>query len=316
MSISDQLCALDPRIGLGTNVFGWTADRVESHRILDALVDAGSGPVLIDTADVYTAPDWEGPGDDDRSAEGVLGSWLATRSPEQRDNLVIATKVGGGTRTPGLSAANIRRGAEESLRILHTDHIDLFYAHRDDPTVPLEESVRAFDALIDDGLARGIGVSTFSPERMREWIRVADEIGARRPVAVMARYNLLDRTGFETGYRPVIEEFGLHGFPYFVLASGLLSGRFASAEDVSGSARAAMTASFVDDRAFEIVGRLRHLADGAGVAPAALAAAWAARQPGVTAPIVGARTAEQLQTSLNGWDSVAAEVFDELTAGS
>ncbi|MGM7671139.1 aldo/keto reductase [Microbacterium sp. A93] len=316
MDIREQLGRLDPRIGLGTNVFGWTADRVESHRILDALVDAGGGPTLVDTADVYVAPDWAGPGDDEHSAEGVLGSWLATRSSAQRDNLVIVTKVGGGTRTPGLSAANIRRGAEESLRILHTDHLDLFYAHKDDPSVPLEESVRAFDALIDDGLVRGIGLSTFSPERMREWIRVADEVGARRPVAVMARYSLLDRTAFEMGYLPIIEEFGMHGFPYFVLASGLLSGRFASAEDVSRSARAAMTASFVDDRAFEIVGRLRHLAQEAGVAPAALATAWVARQPGVCAPIVGARTAEQLQASLNGWDAVAAEAFAELTACS
>ncbi|MGL3150200.1 aldo/keto reductase [Microbacterium sp. A196] len=311
--ISRQLRSLEPRIALGTNAFGWTASTDESAAVLDELLNRSTSPILLDTADVYTAP---GSSDEVlRTSEGVIGAWLSSR-PGVRERTLIASKVGGGSGRGLLSADAIRRGAEGSLGRLNTDHLDVFYAHKDDPTVPLEETVTAFDALVSEGLIRGVGLSTYTPERMREWIELADRIGARRPVAVMQRYNLISRRSFERDYLPIIAEFSLAGFAYFVLASGLLTGKFSSQDEVTASARAKMTAVFTKDEAFTFVEILRDIARQVGRSPAAVATAWMTGREGVTAPVVGARTPQQLSQILDELAPLPSETAAALTEAS
>ncbi|MGY1551321.1 aldo/keto reductase [Microbacterium sp. A588] len=311
--LTAQLRALDPRIALGTNAFGWTASTSEAAAVLDELLSRSDAPILLDTADVYTRP---GAGDDVlETSEGVIGAWLRA-NPDARKCTLLATKVGGGPGGGRLSATGIRRGAEASLQRLGTDRIDVFYAHKDDPDVPLVETVGAFDELIDAGLIRGVGLSTYSTERMREWIKVADTIGARRPVAIMQRYNLISRRGFEQNYRPLIQEFDLAGFVYFVLASGLLTGKFTSAEQIESSARSKMTALFTGNEAFEFVDVLRKTANELGLSPAAVATAWVLGREGVTAPVVGVRSVDQLRQVLDEFAPLPAETAATLTAAS
>jgi len=214
---------------LGANVFGWTADRDESFRILDAF-HAGGGD-FIDTADSYSA--WV-PGNTGGDSERIIGEWLAARHPK---NVVVATKVSQHPDFRGLSAQNIRAAAEASLKRLGVDTIDLYYAHYDDETVPLEETVAAFGDLVTDGLVRYTAVSNYSAERIREWIGYATAAGSAQPVAVQPHYNLVHRNAVEETIVPVAEEFGLGLVPYYSLASGFLTGKYRSADvpDAAGT---------------------------------------------------------------------------------
>jgi len=187
-------------LSFGGNVFGWTADRDTSFAVLDAFV-AGGGD-FVDSADVYSA--WA-PGNSGGESETIIGEWLASRRP---DGVVVATKVSKHPDFPGLSASNVRAGAEASLRRLGVEAIDLYYAHAEDPDTPLEETVAAFGALVADGLIRYPAISNFSAENTREWVRIARELGVAEPVAVQPRYNLVDRT-IERDLVPVADELGL-----------------------------------------------------------------------------------------------------------
>ena len=171
---------------LGGNVFGWTADEAQSFAVLDAYVAAGGN--FIDTADVYSS--WAD-GHSGGESEAVIGRWMAARG--NRDQLIIATKVAKLASRPGLSAANIAAAAEDSLARLGTDRIDLYYAHQDDPDVPLEESLGAFDALVRDGKVRHVAASNFGPERLAEALAVAEREGLARYVALQPEYNLVAR---------------------------------------------------------------------------------------------------------------------------
>ncbi len=183
-------------VALGTNTFGWTADRDESFEILDAFV-AGGGS-LIDTADGYSA--WA-PGNVGGESETIIGEWIASRGG--REQLVVATKVSSHPEFQGLGAANIAAAARESLRRLQTDHIDLYFAHYDDPDTPLEETVTAFAALVDRGAVRYVGLSNYTAERIAEWIETAQRLGVAAPVALEPHYNLLHREPFESELRPL-----------------------------------------------------------------------------------------------------------------
>lgn len=278
---------------LGSNNFGWTTGAREAARVLDLYSEPDR--VLVDTADVYRAPGGIG----GPRSEEVIGEWRRQR-PAARDRVLIATKVGADPGAPGLSAANIHSAARASLARLGAERIDVYYAHKDDPTVALEESVQAFDQLVDEGLIGGVGLSTFSPARMEEWVLTADRIGARRPVSAMIRYNLVSRRAFEQDYLPVLTRYGLGGFAYFALASGLLTGKFARPDATAGTERSAMTSLFADDATFEFLPTLRRAALELDTTPAAVAVRWLAGRDGVTAPVLGARTAEQLQETLGG----------------
>lgn len=280
-------------LSLGGNVFGWTADRDASFAVLDAFV-AGGGD-FIDTADVYSA--WV-EGNHGGESETIIGEWLASRRPE---GLVVATKVSQHPQFRGLSAANVRRAAEASLDRLGVDAIDLYYAHFDDESVPLEETVAAFGQLVTDGLVRNIAVSNYSADRIREWIRIARSTGVALPVAVQPHYNLVHRNEVEETIVPVATEFGLSVIPYYALASGFLTGKYRSTDATGQSSpRASGAAKYATEHGLRIIDALEEIGDGHGASITATALAWLRAQPTVAAPIASARTAEQVSDLLTG----------------
>jgi len=280
-------------LSLGGNVFGWTADRDTSFAVLDAFV-AGGGD-FIDTADAYSA--WV-PGNSGGESETIIGAWLASRRPQ---GVVVATKVSQHPQFPGLSASNIRRAAEASLGRLGVDAIDLYYAHFDDETVPLEETVGAFGQLVTDGLVRNIAVSNYSADRIRAWMEIARATGVAAPVAVQPHYNLVHRNEVEETIVPVATEFGLGLVPYYALASGFLTGKYRSVDEAGHtSPRAAGAAKYATEHGLRIIDALEEIGDAHGASIAATALAWLRAQPAVVAPIASARTPEQVPDLLAG----------------
>ncbi len=217
-----------PPLMFGGNVLGWTADEATSFRLLDALLAAGFN--AIDTADVYSA--WV-PGHQGGEFETVIGNWLRRRGG--RGEVVIATKVGMamGSGGKGLSRAWIMQAAEDSLRRLQTDTIDLYQAHRDDETVPLDETLRAFADLIQQGKVRAIGASNYTAPRLREALRTSERLGVPRYETLQPHYNLVERAQFEGELEEVCRAEGLGVINYFALASGFLTGKYRSDADLS-----------------------------------------------------------------------------------
>jgi aryl-alcohol dehydrogenase-like predicted oxidoreductase len=274
-------------LALGGNVFGWTADRDASFAILDAFTEGGGD--FIDTADGYSA--WV-PGNSGGESETIIGEWLASRTPR---DVVIATKVSTHPDFRGLSAKNVRAAAEASLKRLGVDTIDLYYAHFDDESVPLEETVAAFGQLVTDGLVRHTAVSNYSADRIRSWISIAQDAGTALPVAVQPHYNLVHRNDVEESILPVAEEFGLGLVPYYALASGFLTGKYRS-EDTSAvaSARAGGAAKYATAHGLRIIDELERIGTAHGASIASVALAWLRSQPTVVAPIASASRVEQV----------------------
>ncbi len=280
-------------LSLGGNVFGWTADRDTSFAVLDAFVDGGGD--FIDTADAYSA--WV-PGNSGGESETIIGEWLASRKPV---GVTVATKVSQHPDFRGLSASNVRKAAEASLARLGVDTIDLYYAHFDDETVPLEETVGAFGQLVADGLVRHVAVSNYTAERIREWVEIARRTGAALPVAIQPHYNLVHRNEVEETIIPVAEEFGLGLVPYYSLASGFLTGKYRSVDtEGQSSPRAAGAAKYATDAGLRIIDALEEIGDAHGASIAATSLAWLRAQPTVVAPIASARTVEQVPDLLAG----------------
>ncbi|GAA2204867.1 aldo/keto reductase [Nonomuraea monospora] len=272
-------------ISLGTNVFGWTADKETSFAILDAYVEGGGN--FLDTADVY--PYWA---TGESTSEMIIGEWLAAR--RNRDSIVLATKVGMLEGVAGLAPATIKTAVEDSLRRLRTDYIDLYWAHVDDHDTPLVESLAAFDALVREGKVRHVGASNYSAPRLAEALKLSDAEGLARYVALQQPYNLVER-GYEGELREVVAREGLSSVPYFGLARGFLTGKYAPGVDVD-SPRAGKAAEYLETaHGPRTVAALNSLAQERGVAPASVALAWVAAQPTVTAPIASARDLEQLR---------------------
>ena len=276
---------------LGGNVFGWTADPAASEAILDAFADAGGN--FIDTADAYSS--WV-PGHRGGESETIIGGWL--RHHSRRDQIVVATKVAKHPIHRGLRPANIRICLDGSRRRLGVEAVDLYYAHEDDPHVPTEEWVGAFDQLIQSGSIRHYGLSNFSPDRTREVIEVAQREGFALPVAVQPQYNLVHRAEVEsTGLAAVCAEHHLAIVPYYGLAAGFLTGKYSRDEPPHGP-RAARVRTFATDAGFDVVDAVVGVADELGVEPATVALAWLRQQPGVTAPIASVSSVEQLPAVL------------------
>ena len=274
-------------LSLGGNVFGWTADRDTSFAVLDEF-HAGGGD-FIDTADAYSA--WA-PGNSGGESETLIGEWLASRRPE---NVVVATKVSQHPQFQGLSAANIRAAAEASLKRLGVDTIDLYYAHFDDESVPLEETVAAFGDLVKDGLVRYTAVSNYTGPRIREWIGYAQAAGSALPVAVQPHYNLVHCNEVEEGVVPVAEEFGLGLVPYSALASGFLTGKYRSTDATGQSSpRAQGAAKYATAQGLTIIDALEGIGKAHGVSIASTALAWLRAQPTVVAPIASASRVDQV----------------------
>jgi aryl-alcohol dehydrogenase-like predicted oxidoreductase len=271
---------------LGGNVFGWTADEKTSFAVLDAYAAAGGNS--IDTADVYSA--WA-PGNSGGESETIIGRWLSTR--RNREKMIVATKVGLHPKLSGLSPATIRTAAEESLRRLQTDYIDLYYAHQDDENTPLEETLSAFDQLVKEGKVRYVAASNFSAARLQEALSTSDRTGLVRYVALQQHYNLVERDKYEGELANVVAREGLLSIPYFSLASGFLSGKYRPRAAVN-SQRAEKAGAYLNEKGIKILTVLDKIAAAHDVSVASVALAWLAAQPTVAAPIASARTPEQL----------------------
>jgi aryl-alcohol dehydrogenase-like predicted oxidoreductase len=278
-------------IALGGNVFGWTADEAESFAVLDGYAAAGGN--FIDTADVYSA--WA-PGNSGGESEAILGRWIASR--RAREQTIIATKVGKHPQYSGLSAKSIRAAAENSLKRLGTEYIDLYYAHADDEKTSLEETLGAFDALVREGKVRYIAASNYSAPRLAKALEVSDREGYARYVALQQHYNLMERHQYEGELADLVAKEGLSSIPYFALASGFLTGKYRAGATVQ-SQRAQSAGAYLTEKGIKVLAALDEVASAHNAAIATIALAWLAAQPTVVAPIASARTTEQLPDLLS-----------------
>jgi aryl-alcohol dehydrogenase-like predicted oxidoreductase len=275
-------------LAFGGNVFGWSADEKRSFELLDAFVEAGFN--LIDTADVYSA--WV-PGNKGGDSETIIGKWL--KQSGKRDQVVIATKVAKWNEHPGLSPVNIAQAVNGSLKRLQTDHIDLYQAHEDDASVPLEETLGAFGRLIEAGKARVIGASNYTADRLAEALKVSREHGLPRYETLQPEYNLIDRAGYEAELEPLIRRENVGVISYYSLASGFLTGKYRSENDLAkSSARGGAVKKYLNPRGTRILTALDDVASAHSAKPSQVALAWLMARPGITAPIASATSVEQL----------------------
>ena len=285
---------------LGGNVFGWTIDEPHSFAVLDAYAAAGGN--FVDTADMYSS--WV-PGNVGGESETILGHWMAAR--KNRDRIVVATKVGKLPGLDNLGARTIRTAAENSLRRLGTDRIDLYYAHADDPSTPLEETLGAFDALVREGKVLHVAASNYTEARLSEALAISKREGLSRFVALQPHYNLVHRAEYEGALADRCTGEGLACFPYYALASGFLAGKYRPGVTVE-SARAGGAAKYLDERGLRVLAALDAIAAGRATTVSAVALAWLLTRPGVVAPIASARTPEQLAELL---PAVSLKLADE-----
>ncbi|TXC88185.1 aldo/keto reductase [Paraburkholderia azotifigens] len=273
----------------GGNVFGWTADEATSFSILDAFADAGLN--FIDTADVYSA--WV-PGNQGGESETIIGKWFAKSG--KRDRIVLSTKVGMLGNRKGLSAGNIRAAVEDSLRRLQTDYIDVYFSHLDDEETPLAETLGAYQQLIEAGKVRVIGASNYGGARLQEALQIARDNGLPQYQVIQPEYNLYDRAAYETDLEPIALAERLGVVCYYSLASGFLSGKYRSRDDLSKSARGRKVEAYLNERGFAILDALEEVAGRHGSTPASVALAWLIARPSITAPIASATSVEQLES--------------------
>ncbi len=285
-------------LALGGNVFGWTADEKASFAVLEAFV--GAGGTMIDTADVYSA--WA-PGHSGGESEEVIGRWL--KRSGKRGRVVIATKVGF---VAGLAPDTVIAACDQSLRRLGIECIDLYYQHKDDETVPLADSLGAFEELRRAGKIHAIGLSQFSAERIDEAIRVAKAECFEPPCALQTCYNMVEREKLEGPLRDAAKSHGLAILPFYSLANGFLTGKYRSRDDLGKSARGLRVAEYLEGRGLRVLAALDEVAAETGAALATVALAWTMARPGITAPIASATGIDQVRELL-------ASLTLELTAG-
>ena len=298
-----------PPMILGGNVFGWTADKATSFRILDRWVDAGG--TMIDTADVYSA--WVD-GHSGGESESVIGEWIEQSG--KRDKVLIATKVGmlPGEGGEGLAPDRIAAACDASLKRLKTDRIDLYYAHQDDDSQEMADVLGAFSKLIDAGKVRVLGASNFHAMRLKKAIDVATEQGLPHYHVFQPEYNLLSRDGFEGELQDLCINHNIGVAPYYGLASGFLTGKYRSKDDLGKSARGSRVEKFLDGNGPAVLAAMDQVADETGASLAQIALAWLAAQEGVTAPIASATSIEQLDDLIGSWDvELSTDQLERLT---
>jgi aryl-alcohol dehydrogenase-like predicted oxidoreductase len=291
----------------GGNVFGWTVDEHSSFRLLDAFVSAGFN--LIDTADVYSR--WK-PGNQGGESETIIGNWL--RQSGNRQKVVIATKVGAdmGQGKKSLKKEYIRKAVEDSLKRLKTDVIDLYQSHWDDETLPVSEPLETYAQLIKEGKVKAIGASNFSAARLQEALAFSSQHGLPRYETFQPPYNLYERTPFETEYQQICLREQIGVVCYYSLASGFLSGKYRSEQDLGQSARGGGVKKYLNERGLRILDALDKVAGKHKATPATMALAWLMQRPAVAAPIASATSTTQL-TELTAAVSVQLDAEDKST---
>ena len=287
-------------ICLGGNVFGWSANKDESFAVLDAFVAAGGN--FIDTADVYS--EWV-EGHVGGESETIIGEWMASRG--NRSEIILATKVAMLSTRPGLSRANILAAVEDSLRRLQTDYIDLYYAHKDDPTVPLEETLATFDELVKTGKVRNIGASNYEAARLFEASEISKRLGLVEYSVLQNRYNLVDREPFESDSAPALAELGMSAVPFYGIALGFLTGKYQPGVELK-TARTEGAKQYFTEANWATLAKVTELASELGVSNAAIALAWLRAQPTVGVPIASARNVEQLADLMQHVELTPAQV--------
>ena len=271
---------------LGGNVFGWSANAAQSEEVLSAYESAGGN--FIDTADMYSR--WH-TGNVGGESETIIGDWMKTRG--NRSEMVIATKVAKLATRPGLSAANIAAAAEDSLRRLGTDYIDIYYAHHDDEEIPLEESLNAFNELVTSGKVRYLAASNYSAARLEEALKISRDLGMSEYLLLQPNYNAIVRNEYEGDLMAVAVKEEIPVLPYFSLAAGFLTGKYQPGVEVD-SVRAGDMPDYKNDRGWAILNAITEIAKQENTSIAAAALGWLRAQPGVVTPIASARTTEQL----------------------
>ena len=277
-------------ITFGANVFGWTADEAMSFELLDAVVDSGIN--FIDTADVYSR--WAD-GNSGGESETIMGNWLASRGG--RDNLIIATKFGleMGPDQKGLSPEYMTRAVEDSLRRLQTDYIDLYQSHRDDPDTPVADTLEAYARLIEAGKVREIGASNFEADRLTEALDASDEQGLPRYQSLQPLYSLVERAAFEDELEAVCLERNVGVIGYYSLASGFLTGKYGSTDDLAGRTRGPRVEKYLNEAGYRVLDALDAVAEKHSAKLGQVALAWLIARPSVTSPIASATNLDQLE---------------------
>ena len=245
---------------------------------------------FIDTADMYNQ--WV-EGHVGGESETVIGTWMKKRN--NRQSMVIATKVSKMDTRPGLSAKNIFAACEESLNRLQTDYIDLYYSHSDDESVSLEETLGAYAQLIAQGKVRYIAASNFTQARLRESIKFSEDNNIPAYVAVQDLYNLVDRKTYEGEMSQAVADLGISNIPFYGIARGFLSGKYRPGITEVDSKRAAGAREYATDKNYSVLTMMDEVAKNHNVSLSAVALAWLRAQPSVSVPIASARTVEQVE---------------------
>jgi aryl-alcohol dehydrogenase-like predicted oxidoreductase len=304
-----QLC-------LGTMQFGWTADEPTASEVLDKAFEAGVN--FLDTADVYSR--WVD-GNPGGVAESILGRWMK-QTPGRREQIVLATKVrgrmGDGPNDEGLSREHIMHAVEESLRRLQTETIDLYQLHSPDSNTPIEETLSALDDLVHQGKIRYIGCSNFKAWQLMQALWASDRNGWTSFTALQPRYHLLHRIEFEAELQAVCLEYGLGVIPYSPLAGGFLTGKYKRNEPPPADSRGAGSSRFsqymADETSWILLDAMQQMSGRYGGSVSQVALAWTMCQPGITSPIIGPRSVEQLDDNLGACDvDLSADDLASLT---
>lgn len=277
---------------LGGNVFGWTVDEAGAFPILDAFVDEGF--TAIDTAQGY--PNWV-PGNPPGLSETIIGKWLKARG--NRDSVHIFTKVNSGRKSGGLKAEAIKTGIEESLQRLQTDYVDLYFSHWPDESSTHEETLAAYDVLVRAGKVRVIGASNYTTAMMAAAQETSILKSLPRYEVVQPRYNLYDRAEFDA-LRDFLVDNEVGAITYYSLASGFLTGKYRSRDDLGPSPRGGGVASYLDDKGLGLLSVLDQVAAETEASMAEVALAWLVAQKGVSAPIASATSVAQVKSLAKG----------------
>ena len=297
-----------PKLCLGGNVFGWTADKETSFAILDAFADAGG--TLVDTADVYSA--WV-PGHKGGESESVIGEWIKSSGK----SIHVATKVGmlPGAAGEKLNPARIAEACDASLARLGVGQIALYYAHQDDEATPQEAYMAAFAKLVAAGKVATLGASNFHAARLKSANDIARAAGAPHFEALQPEYNLVSRHRYEGELQDYCVGHNIGVLPYYGLASGFLTGKYRSSADFGKSVRGGRMQAYLDGKGAAVLAALDAVAAETGATLAQVSLAWLAEQPGITAPIASVTSVQQLEELLPAMElTLTPEQLDKLDA--